>query len=259
MLHETMCAERQRLEREIVSLQARLKELPEGKLVCVRNGCYTKWYRSDGHDSVYIPKREKAFAEQLAVKKYLQMRLKELLQEQRAIDFYLRHHNSDAGYAEHLLSENSLYSELLSPYFTPESQELQKWMAQPYESNPAYPEQRIHKTSAGIFVRSKSEALIAMLLYMNKIPFRYECALSLGNVTVFPDFTIRHPHTGQFFYWEPFGMMDSSVYAKNAFSKLQLYTEHGIVPSIQLLTTYETKEHPLDSAAAENLIKSYFL
>lgn len=42
MLHETMCAERQRLEREIVSLQARLKEL---------------------------------------------------LQEQRAIDFYLRHHN----------------------------------------------------------------------------------------------------------------------------------------------------------------------
>ena len=93
MLHETMCAERQRLEREIVSLQARLKELPEGKLVCVRNGCYTKWYRSDRHDSVYIPKREKAFAEQLAVKKYLQMRLKELLQEQRAIDFYLRHHN----------------------------------------------------------------------------------------------------------------------------------------------------------------------
>ena len=208
MLHETMCAERQRLEREIVSLQARLKEL---------------------------------------------------LQEQRAIDFYLRHHNSDAGYAEHLLSENSLYSELLSPYFTPESQELQKWMAQPYESNPAYPEQRIHKTRAGIFVRSKSEALIAMLLYMNKIPFRYECALSLGNVAVFPDFTIRHPHTGQFFYWEHFGMMDSSVYAKNAFSKLQLYTEHGIVPSIQLLTTYETKEHPLDSAAAENLIKSYFL
>ena len=59
MLHETMCAERRRLEREIVSLQARLKELPEGKLVCVRNGCYTKWYRSDGHDSVYIPKREK--------------------------------------------------------------------------------------------------------------------------------------------------------------------------------------------------------
>lgn len=230
-----------------------------GKLVCVRNGCYTKWYRSDGHDSVYIPKKGKAFAEQLAVKKYLQMRLKELLQEQRAIDFYLRHHNSDAGYAEHLLSENSLYSELLSPYFTPESQELQKWMAQPYESNPAYPEQRIHKTSAGIFVRSKSEALIAMLLYMNKIPFRYECALSLENVTVFPDFTIRHPHTGQFSYWEHFGMMDSSVYAKNAFSKLQLYTEHGIVPSIQLLTTYETKEHPLDSAAAENLIKSYFL
>ena len=259
MLYEKMCTERRRLDQEIASLRARLKELPEGKLVCVRNGCYTKWYRSDGHNSVYIPKKEKTLAEQLAVKKYLQMRLKELLQEQRAIDFYLRHHNPDASYAEYLLSENSLYSELLSPYFTRESQEFQKWMTQPCESNPAYPEQRIHKTSAGIFVRSKSEALITMLLYMNKIPFRYECALSLGNVTVYPDFTIRHPRTGQFFYWEHFGMMDNPAYAKSAFSKLQLYTEHGIVPSIQLLTTYETKEHPLDSAAIEDLIKLYFL
>ena len=259
MLYEKMCTERRRLDQEIASLRARLKELPEGKLVCVRNGCYTKWYRSDGHNSVYIPKKEKTLAEQLAVKKYLQMRLKELLQEQRAIDFYLRHHNPGASYAEYLLSENSLYSELLSPYFTPESQEFQKWMTQPYESNPAYLEQRIHKTSAGIFVRSKSEALITMLLYMNKIPFRYECALSLGNVTVYPDFTIRHPRTGQFFYWEHFGMMDNPAYAKSAFSKLQLYTEHGIVPSIQLLATYETNEHPLDSAAIEDLIKLYFL
>ena len=32
MLHETMCAERQRLEREIVSLQARLKELLQESL-----------------------------------------------------------------------------------------------------------------------------------------------------------------------------------------------------------------------------------
>lgn len=98
-----------------------------------------------------------------------------------------------------------------------------------------------------------------MLLHTSKIPFRYECALPLGDVIVYPDFTIRHPRTGQLFYWEHFGMMDNPAYIKNAFSKLQLYTEHGIVPSIQLLTTYETKEHPLDFAAAENLVKLYFL
>ena len=258
-MYEKMRAERQRLEWEIASLKAKIAELPEGKLVCVRGGRYTKWYRSDGHKSVYIPKKQKELAERLAAKKYLQARLEELLQEQKAIDFYLRHHHSNLSCAEQLLSEDSLYSELLSPYFTPEAQELKNWMSEPFESNPSYPEQCIHRTSAGILVRSKSEALIAMLLHTSKIPFRYECALPLGDVIVYPDFTIRHPRTGQLFYWEHFGMMDNPAYIKNAFSKLQLYTEHGIVPSIQLLTTYETKEHPLDFAAAENLVKLYFL
>ena len=259
MIYEKMYAERQRLEQEITSLQARISGLPEGKLVCARNGSYTKWYRSDGHHSTYLPKKEKELAEQLAAKKYLQMQLEELLQEKKAIDFYLRHHNSDVKCAEQLLSDKSIYSQLLSPYFIPKSEENQKWMTQTYEHNPSYPEQCIHKTSAGILVRSKSEALIAMLLHINRIPFRYECALTLGDITIYPDFTIRHPQTGQLFYWEHFGMMDNPAYTKNAFSKLQLYAEYGIVPSIQLLTTFETKEYPLDFTMAENLVKFYFL
>ena len=62
-MYEKMRAERQRLAQEIASLKARLKEFPEGKLVCVRGGRYTKWYRSDGHKSVYIPKKQKELAE----------------------------------------------------------------------------------------------------------------------------------------------------------------------------------------------------
>ena len=60
-MYEKMRAERQRLAQEIASLKARLKEFPEGKLVCVRGGRYTKWYRSDGHKSVYIPKKQKSW------------------------------------------------------------------------------------------------------------------------------------------------------------------------------------------------------
>ncbi|MFQ8777759.1 MAG: hypothetical protein ACLR78_10425 [Roseburia sp.] len=63
-------------------------------------------------------------------------------------------------------------------------------------------------------MRSKSEAMIAMLLHLNAIPYRYECALSLGGVTLFPDFTIRHPVTGVLYYWEHFGLMDDPAYAK---------------------------------------------
>ena len=253
-----MCSERQRLEQEITSLQNRIRELPDGKLICIRNGDYVKWLRSDGHTSTYIPRKSRKLAEQLAVKKYLSLQADDLLHEQKAIDFYLRHHTADSR-ALQLLSDNSGYSELLSPFFAPSSRELQDWMNSPYEHNENYPEQLIHKTGSGILVRSKSEAIIAMLLHVHKVPFRYECALQLGDVTIFPDFTIRHPQTGQIFYWEHFGMMDNPTYQRKTFSKLQLYTANEIYPSLQLLTTYETKDQPLDSSIVETMIKHYFL
>ena len=54
-------------------------------------------------------------------------------------------------------------------------------------------------------------------------------------------------------------MMDSPAYSQNAFSKLQTYACHGILPTINLITTYETKEHPLSAQNAQELITHYFL
>ena len=101
--------------------------------------------------------------------------------------------------------------------------------------------------------------MIASYLYTKKIPFRYECALRCGETVFYPDFTIRHPKTGQLFYWEHFGLMDDVDYSKKAYSKLQTYTSHGIIPTIQLITTYETKEHPLSIEAVEEIVNYYFL
>lgn len=98
-----------------------------------------------------------------------------------------------------------------------------------------------------------------MSLYLSKIPFRYEAGLQLGNTFVYPDFTIRHPENGKYYYWEHFGMMDDSSYAEKAYAKMQLYTSHGIIPSIQLITTFETKKYPLTTGTIEQVIKQYFL
>ena len=108
-------------------------------------------------------------------------------------------------------------------------------------------------------VRSKSEALIDTVLYINKIPFRYECALKLDETTIYPDFTIRHPRTGKLYYWEHFGRMDDPNYRRKVFAKQQLYADHNIIPSIQLISTYETREQPLNMEFVENLIHYYFL
>ena len=94
----------------------------------------------------------------------------------------------------------SKYQELVKPFFVPLEQELYNWTNSPFERSHKYPEHLVHKTDSGTLVRSKSEVLIDMVLYRNKIPFRYECLLELGDISIFPDFTIRHPVTGQVYY-----------------------------------------------------------
>lgn len=252
-----MRLESQRLEKQINSLHSQIETFPEGKLVCTQsNNHYFKWYRSDGHNSVYIPRKQRNLAEQLAIKKYLSLVIEDLEHEKKAIDFYLRH--LAPSKAEIMLSDEAAYQELLSPFFKPQSQRLCDWMKSPYDYSTKYPEHKIYKTSSGNLVRSKSEALIDMVLSVNKIPFRYECALQLGENMIYPDFTIKHPQTEVTYYWEHFGKMDDSKYAKNAGEKIQLYISQGIIPSINLITTYETAEMPLDTEKIEKIVEEYF-
>lgn len=257
MIYDKILAEKQRLETLIQSLETQISQLPIGKLICARNEKRCKWYYNNGDATKYLPKSERPFAEQLALKKYLLYQLDEAKKEKLAIDFYLRHHDTSKLKSQELLSLPD-FQQLLTPHILPASEQHKAWMNTPYEKNPKSPEHLIHKTSFGLTVRSKSESLIATLLYTKGIPFRYECALHLGATTMYPDFTILHPVTGKIFYFEHFGMMDDSAYCSHAFSKLQTYFFHGIIPSINLITTYETKSHPLDMDYVEALIRHHF-
>lgn len=258
MIYKQVLAEHAQLTTQIAAIQKELEKMPEGHLFCTRNATRYKWYHSDGHQQTYIPKRQRSYAQALAQKKYLTLYLDELIQERSAIEYYLRHHPLTSKATE-LLTDTSPYAELLKDIFIPQSQTLAEWAASSFDSNPKHPEQLIHKTLSGHFVRSKSEALIDTLLYDNKLPFRYETPLQIGDITIYPDFTIRHPQTGEFYYWEHFGMMDNDTYAKNAFAKLQLYHSVGIIPSIQLITTFETSKHPLCAQIIEKEISCHFL
>ena len=130
-------------------------------------------------------------------------------------------------------------------------------MNAPYEQSNKHPDHLIHKTNSDYCVRSKSEALIDMILRKYKIPFRYECALEIDGFIMYPDFTLRHPHTGETFYWEHFGMMDDISYTRNAYNKLQIYASRGIIPSVNLIATFETKQNPLDIGTIEQVIENY--
>lgn len=257
MIYERIKSEYDMLCNRISSIENELATLPPGKLICCHQKYTSKWYLSNGNGRSYLAKSNLPLAEQLARKKYLSLLLEDLKHEQTALSFYLRHH-FQTGKSEQLLTNPSEYQRLLAPYFKPLSEELDNWMHAPYNKNPNHPENLIHKGISDNLLRSKSEVLIDMMLSSYKIPFRYECELALRDTIIFPDFTIRHPQTGDFYYWEHFGLMDVPDYIDKVSSKIKLYSSHGITPGIQLITTYETKEHPLSLETIEMYIKYHF-
>jgi len=258
-IYERILAERDKLETQINSIQSEINSLPSGKLQCQHNGKYHKWYLSNGHTRTYIPKSNDELVKQLAIKEYLNQVSSDLSNEQLALTQYLRLHDANLNHAEQWLLNNPLCKEYVSSYLASDMDELSQWANSPYERSTKNPEHLIIKTKHGYSVRSKSEYIIDMILHDYKIPFRYECALHLGELTIYPDFTILHPKTRQIYYWEHFGKMQDPKYAKNAHMKLETYAHNNIYPTINLITTYETNTNALDPNLVENIIQFYFL
>lgn len=98
-----------------------------------------------------------------------------------------------------------------------------------------------------------------MNLYTHRIPFHYEEELSLDSIVLYPDFTIKHPETGETYYWEHFGRPHLPEYRKSMLNKIQLYMDHGILPSDKLIITYETPEAPLCAADIQYHLDKHFL
>lgn len=232
--------------------------MPEGRLFCFKNGQYTKWYRQNGKEKRYIKKSERSLAEKLALKKYFQYLERDLSNEKSAILLYLNKINSHTDTAEKLLTEKSEYQSLLNSQFKPHSKELEEWMNESYEKNPYYPEKLIHKCMSGNIVRSKSEAMIDMILHTNHIPYRYECELKMGDKIFYPDFMIRHPETGELYYWEHFGLIDQKKYMEEMLGKLRIYIQNGIIPTVNLIMTFETNDIPFTNELAELITEYYF-
>lgn len=241
------------------ALEAKLSVLPEGELHIYPVGNSTKWICAHQGRQIYLPKSKRPLAEALALKKYYSLLLFETKEELSLLNSMAS--RSRKLSASDLLLESSPYYELLQCHFAKDKLpvSVQKWCAEAYETNTSHPEHLIHTTLAGHKVRSKSEVIIANLLYTNRIPYRYEAALALNELTVYPDFTILHPVTQQLFYWEHFGMMDKSTYCDAACNKLKSYCYNGIFPSMQLITTYETGKVPIRSEQVQQIIAQYFL
>lgn len=115
----------------------------------------------------------------------------------------------------------------------------------------------LHRTSFGLQVRSKSEALIAEILHAENISFRYELALALYDngspVIIHPDFTIFIQGNRKI-YWEHMGMIVNEDYRVRAIKKFALYCNNGITMPDRLIITMDTADGSIDVLAAKKLL-----
>ncbi|OYQ63592.1 recombinase RecQ [Pseudanabaena sp. SR411] len=108
---------------------------------------------------------------------------------------------------------------------------------------------KIHKTESGVWVRSKSEVIIANILHRSNIDFQYEEKLYY-NETQWkePDFTIRHK--GKIWYWEHLGLLGSEKYEVSWAVKQNIYKNLGVYDQVII-----TKESAVLSNQVNELIK----
>lgn len=116
-----------------------------------------------------------------------------------------------------------------------------------------YEEGKIHKTLADVMVQSKSEVIIANLLFAKDIPFSYDHPLFVSDGTFYrPDFTISW--NGEDWYWEHLGMLNKKEYREHWQKKQKWYKKHGFHK--RLIITDEKKG--IDSKQFKKIIEKCF-
>ncbi len=138
------------------------------------------------------------------------------------------------------------------------SRHQQQWLNQPYERNPAYPEELKFKTTNDKLMRTKSELLIANRLEHYNIPYLPEMPLwfSYNLRPKYPDFTILK-HDGSTIIWEHMGRMDKEDYFIKNSRKIIEYRQNGYSQNTNLIITFE--EDIREPGMIDHIIESRLL
>ena len=116
-----------------------------------------------------------------------------------------------------------------------------------------YVEGLIHTTESGLIVRSKSEVIIANMLYEQEIKFEYEKLLQENGRRCIPDFTFEDA-SGDTIIWEHLGMLDNPGYRESWERKCEFYESIGFVKGKNLFTTRDHEDGSIHSNEIKEVI-----
>lgn len=240
--------------------QKTLAKAPEGSLRICRRGKNAQYYqRLDPKDfnGKYIKQKEVKLAGDLAQKDYDQRVLRTVEEELRAIEHCLNLYPTKTAEEvyESLCPERQT---LTMPIRETDEQFVKEWLEKPYVGKEIFGNTPEYYTFQEERVRSKSEVLIANMLYREGIPYKYECPVYLdGWGNVYPDFTVLNVCKRKEIFWEHLGMMDNAEYAEKAIAKICNYERNGIYVGENLILTYETQNQPLNQRHIKQLVQHH--
>lgn len=123
------------------------------------------------------------------------------------------------------------------------------WLAEDFDQSTFRTWEKDHVTAKGLWVRTKSEVIVAERLDYYGIPYRYEQMLYIENRDFAPDFTILTRNG--LIYWEHAGKVNDGQYMANHIWKLSYYHKADIVPWKNLIVTYDRMEGGFDARIIE--------
>lgn len=270
------------IEKRLVELQNLLftkkksyEKAPQGRIRISQNGGYPEYYLVTERGSLrgkYLPHSQKTLTRQLAQKDYDARLIKLLQKEISSLQNYMKQTCNGRAIPELYDSLCSARRSLITPAILTNEQYAARWQDVSWTGRPFASDAPYICTARGERVRSKSEVIIADTLFRYNIPYRYEFPITLkrsnsadirrdfgSSITLYPDFLCLNTRTRTEFYWEHFGLMDSTEYSNNAAGKLRLYTENGILAGRNLIITMETQTEPPSIKALEKLIEEFLL
>ncbi len=227
---------------KIKAITKALKNYPDGWLVKHKEGNYSYFYHNFYQKGVrtrkYLsPKKDSALISALQKK---QAELPALRQE---LAFHKAALKSTKTYGKKIIRTTTMPSKNTEPFFS---------------QNTIEPKKLKYTTNRGEKVRSKSEKIIADLLYEYKISYKYEKALKLPYYNnIFPDFTIMSPLNNQTYFWEHNGL-DTEEYLDHWKTKRQVYEHSNITTDNWLIVTTEEDIDNLRNIIEQNFtLKRY--
>ncbi|MDO4605285.1 MAG: hypothetical protein Q4B23_04830 [Helcococcus sp.] len=213
-------------------------------------------YKNNKKISNYITKSDLSFAKLLAQHSYnnkLESKINKILNAIRKLNSLYEEHAIDEIYNNLSLERQKLVTPIKPTW----KQIVALWENQEYKNNTYENNTNIY-TKKNEIVKSKSERLIADILYEMDIPYKYEYPVKLKDGrTVYPDFIILTRNRNQILF-EHFGMMDNSDYANDAIDKIYRYAEMGFIQGKNIIYTFETSTNPLNQSTIYRIVNEFF-